>query len=139
MKLNQKGFTLIEILAVVTILGLLATIAIPTVTRYINKARGTSIDLMLKSTYEATENYMMKYNIIVTGTETIKVKDLVQMGFLEPLVDSAGSSKKNCEDNDGSVVVVTRDADTVGGLANYTYKVTLVCPLSGTKTETFPN
>ncbi len=37
--MNKKAFTLIELLAVIIILGLLMAIAIPSVTRYINNSR----------------------------------------------------------------------------------------------------
>ena len=48
MKKNNKGFTLVELLAVIVILGLLMAIAIPSVTKYITNSRkktlATSID-----------------------------------------------------------------------------------------------
>ena len=39
MKKNNKGFTLVELLAVIVILGLLMAIAIPSVTKYITQSR----------------------------------------------------------------------------------------------------
>ena len=39
MKKNEKGFTLVELLAVIVILGLLMAIAIPSVTKYITQSR----------------------------------------------------------------------------------------------------
>lgn len=36
---NNKGFTLVELLAVIIILGLLMVIATPSITKYINNAR----------------------------------------------------------------------------------------------------
>ena len=39
MKINNKGFTLVELLAVIVILGLLMAIAIPSVTKYITQSR----------------------------------------------------------------------------------------------------
>jgi len=39
MKKNQKGFTLVELLAVIVILAILLAIAIPEVTKYITKSR----------------------------------------------------------------------------------------------------
>ena len=38
-KMNKKGFTLVELLAVIVILGLLMAIAIPSVTKYITQSR----------------------------------------------------------------------------------------------------
>ena len=39
MKRNERGFTLVELLAVIVILGLLMAIAIPSVTKYITQSR----------------------------------------------------------------------------------------------------
>lgn len=38
-KINNKGFTLVEILAVVVVLGILAAIVVPSVSRYINQGK----------------------------------------------------------------------------------------------------
>ena len=52
-KLTQKGFTLIEMMIVVTIIGILASIAIPSYEDYVKKGRaaeatGTLADLRIK-------------------------------------------------------------------------------------------
>ena len=43
MKKNNKGFTLVELLAVIVILGLLMAIAIPSVTKYITESRKKTV------------------------------------------------------------------------------------------------
>lgn len=138
MKKKNKGFTMVELLAVITIMGLLAMVAIPAVTKYLIKSRTTSLDTMVKSTYEAAENYMMNNNIIVRSGDpayVISADTLVQEQYLEELIDPAGNNKR-CDTNANSKVEVTYDTASAG-IINYKFKVTIVCP-SKTLTKTFP-
>ena len=45
---NNKGFTLIEILAAVTILAIISTISVVAVTRYVEKTKVKSYETMYK-------------------------------------------------------------------------------------------
>lgn len=57
MKFNKKGFTLIELLIVVAIIGLLATLAIISLTSAQSKARDTKRISDIKSLQSAVEMY----------------------------------------------------------------------------------
>lgn len=138
MKKKNKGFTMVELLAVITIMGLLAMVAIPAVTKYLIKSRTTSLDTMVKSTYEAAENYVMNNNIIVRSGDPayiIPAKTLVDEQYLEELVDPAVNTKR-CDTNANSKVEVTYDTASAG-IISYKFTVTIVCP-SKTLTKTFP-
>ncbi len=64
-KLNNKGFTLVEILAVVVILGIIATILIPAVGLIINKNKEDNYKNLKNSILSAAKVYMSdnRYNI----------------------------------------------------------------------------
>lgn len=140
MKKKNKGFTMVELLAVITIMGLLSAIAIPAVTKYIAKGKNTSYESMFKSSYEAAENYMMQNDIVIAkyATQEIPLSTLVDEQYLESLIDP-GSDKDKCESHSESKVVVKRLDNTEGGMPNYQYTVYLKCKsFDSVKNEVFP-
>ena len=44
---NNKGFTLIEILAAIVILGIISTIAVPAVYKYVTKTKDFSYEIII--------------------------------------------------------------------------------------------
>jgi type IV pilus assembly protein PilA len=59
--LQEKGFSLVELMVVVAIIGILATIAIPKVTRFIAKSRQTEAQINLSSIYTYNKNFYLEY------------------------------------------------------------------------------
>ena len=60
MKKNNKGFTLMEMLIVVAIIGVLVAIAIPTVTANLAKSKQAADEANVRSAYaEASAGYLM--------------------------------------------------------------------------------
>lgn len=134
---NNKGFTLIEILAAVVILGIISAIAVPAVYKYVTKTKDFSYENMYKTVYDAVKNYRIN-----TNDDSVKgfsaptytkadINNLVELNYLDPLVDPADKSKKcsaevyvfDCADKDKTV------------LKDHSYSVQLTCSAhSGTKT-----
>ncbi len=69
---NQRGFTLIEMMIVVAILGILAAVAIPAYGKYKRKARTKEVDAMFAAIATAQETYRQfngdYYGLQTTGS-----------------------------------------------------------------------
>ena len=68
MRILQKGFTLVEVMIIVGIIALLATIAIPNLLRSRINANEAAAQATLKSISTALETYITTYDIYPTDT-----------------------------------------------------------------------
>jgi type IV pilus assembly protein PilA len=59
---NRKGFTLIELMIVVAIIGILAAIAIPNYLHFVSKSRRTEAKSNLEAIYKAELSYFGEYD-----------------------------------------------------------------------------
>lgn len=59
---KQAGFSLVELMVVVAIIGILASIAIPSVNKYMAKARQSEAKTNLSSLYTAEKAFFSEYN-----------------------------------------------------------------------------
>lgn len=57
---GQAGFTLIELMVVVAITGILASIAIPTFTKYIHRSKLTEAYMMVRKLYDAQYEFALE-------------------------------------------------------------------------------
>ncbi len=78
-KKGCKGFTLIEILVVIAIVGLLASVAIPAYLNYVKKARSTQCHV----DRGAVQNVIVQYYHDNPDTELKSLKQLVTEGYLK--------------------------------------------------------
>lgn len=87
--MNKKGFTLVELLAVIVILGLLLALATLTVTAYLNAAKEASFKSLVQSIEASAELYIIdnsgKYpQLDVAGSVfDIELKDLVDNNYIK--------------------------------------------------------
>ena len=117
--ISNKGFTLIEILGAIVILGILMGIGAISYTRYRRQAVETSYDLIKKNAVSAAENYFMD-NV---GEETVELHELVEKSYLDTVNDPE-KKNKTC---DGTVTIIDKNISDGNSLQKNTYKVYLKC------------
>lgn len=77
LKKKKKGFTLIELMAVIAIIAILAAVLVPTVSGYIQRAKKTAIITQVRNvvsaieTYNATAAKKDQINPTTTKTDTV--------------------------------------------------------------------
>lgn len=91
MKLNNKGFTLIEVLAVVVILSVLMAIMVPSVNHLIEQNKVNNYDSFERGILNATKILLSdyRYDIVIDGScsSSDDKKDILKIGNYD-LVDS---------------------------------------------------
>ena len=86
--MKKNAFTLVELLAVIVILGLIAAIAVPSVIDTINDSKEKSYQTTIESVKAATESYMnmsfdnYKAQFVSPGYVNITISELIEEGFL---------------------------------------------------------
>ena len=71
---KEKGFTLIELMIVVAIIGILAAIAIPNFMKFIAKTKRSEAKYNLEAIYKAEISWYGEYDTFVSSFATIRWK-----------------------------------------------------------------
>lgn len=86
--MNNKGFTLVELLAVLVILITILLIAIPTITSSVERNKQNALAKKYDIIEAAAETYVnlyknsIRYNDFISGTCGIEINDLKEVGLL---------------------------------------------------------
>ena len=121
MNLNKKGFSLVELLAAIVILGIMITLATVAYSRYRQHAKQQAYDTLAKTASEAAAQYTMdnpEKEIWSVSFET-----LYEGEYMSSLSDP-GIKNKQCK---GDVVLRTMKEETIGSLDTKEYTVHVCC------------
>lgn len=154
---NNKGFTLVEVLAVIIIIALIGGIAIPNVIRTINNSKNKAEEQMIdniKTAAEALYNEIEYNNGIIfdNGTQikkdeenkiTVSLQTLVAYGFLKGTSNLSNNNKSSSVTN----IINPKTKKEIGNckiiiekkVNNNNYKVTYTITKDPTSGSECPN
>ena len=135
--MNKKGFTVVELLAVIVIISLIAGIATISYTSFVNAARNRVFDSYVDTMHTDTANYLFREFNKVSSSAQVKISDLPVALKLSDLVNSGVISKINNPSDSSdyctstingeySRIVVSVNSNSNGPLS-LKYEVYLVC------------
>lgn len=119
--MNKKAFTLIELLGVITVLGLISLLVTPTIINQIRNSKNKLDEVTEKLIYSATDLYLdskqSEFPKTNGSTYCVKLQDLVNEGKLSsPIIDASGN-----EISLDKIIAI----DIVNN--NYNYSITSSC------------
>lgn len=111
---NNKGFTLVEILAAVAILGILMGIAMAAYSKYIDISEKKALAIFRKSVISAAENYKMDH----PDEDSVTIEKLIEDQYLE-------KPDKRIFKGDYKGKINIKEKENEGGLSTYEYTISM--------------
>ena len=117
-KVNKKGFTMVEMLATITILGILMSVAVGAVLVHLENSREQAMETIASTAYDGMVNYMMENSVMLNpkgqsnSSTSINIKTLYDEDYIERPTDPYNNNAV-CE---GSVSVTNETTSATAGL-----------------------
>ena len=108
-KNNKHGFTLVELLAVIVILGLILVIVVPKVTQTINNSKKRTLELTVRSIAKAAEEKNIE-------NETFGLEEEITCESISGISNNDYSSCTISFDEEGSAKVTIKGSGKFAGL-----------------------
>lgn len=118
--MKEKGFTLVELLAVIVILAVILTVAVPNMFKIINKSKDDSYNNQVLMIINAAKNYVVNESKVVTTEEPLCIDVRLQLVGENYLDEMPKDPRDETVDMDGSVTVTVDANDKY----DYEYKDT---------------
>lgn len=96
--MKRKGFTLVELLAVLVILGMLSLIVVPNVISVMKNQKNNLYNTQINLIIDAAEGYVAENVFSITDEElangySIYLKDLYQKGYLQNKIQNPNTGE----------------------------------------------
>ena len=92
---QKRGFTMIELLAVLVILGIIMVIAVPSVVSYLQGARSDYYDQLEESVKTVGQEYFSDHRSLMPRENgqifSVNIQDLITEGYTTEILDSDGN------------------------------------------------
>ncbi|VVM76167.1 hypothetical protein PS662_02070 [Pseudomonas fluorescens] len=122
MRRSSRGFTLIEILIVIAIIGIVITIGYPSLTEYVKKGRRAEVAGLLSEQAQILERFYSKNNVYTAATGLSAGNDyytiiptLTDQTFVLTATRKAGSAMAT--DKCGDFIITNTGVRTLGSAA----------------------
>lgn len=124
---KKKGFTLIELMAVIAIIAILAAVLVPTVSGYINRSKKTAVITQVRNVVSAVETYNATATTSIDVTPAKFENDFTDNTVLvSTLVDTVGDDLISLENINklgnltvGEAVAINKDPDALKNIEVY--------------------
>ena len=119
--MNKNGYTMVELLAVIAIIGLIFTIGIVSYSSLINRSNEAVYESYIDGMHEAAITYVMDNPLSDKSSKKITINELINSGKID-YINNPKDSNDKCSN---SYIDVNRK--DINGVISYEYKVCLIC------------